>query len=81
MFKKLIKTDAIDIAGRHYGVRFYETRTLRGTNRYCAEIVLGPADRIILDGNSVDGLESKLSNLIAASVYSRMLVGKNTAAA
>ena len=81
MFKKLIKTGTIDIAGHSYEVHFYETRTLRGTSRYCSEIALGPTDRVILDGDSVNGLESKLSNLVAASVYSRMLAAKEDAAA
>ena len=36
-------------------------------------------DRVILDGDSVNGLESKIANLVAASVYSRMLVTKSIA--
>ena len=81
MFKKLIQTGTIDIAGHSYEVCFYETRTVRGTSRYCSEIILGPTDRVILDGDSVNGLESKLSDLVAASVYSRALAAKDGAAA
>ena len=81
MFRKLIKTAHIDIAERKYPIRYYEARTLRGTRRYCSEIILGPGDRVILDGDSVNSLESKIANLVAASVYSRMLVTKAVAAA
>jgi hypothetical protein len=44
-------------------------------------VILGPGDRAILDGDSVNGLESKIVNLVAASVYSRMLVSKSIVAA
>ena len=81
MFRKLIKTADIDIAEQKYPVRYYEAHTLRGTRRYCSEIILGPGDRVILDGDSVTSLESKITNLVAASVYSRMLATRAIAAA
>ena len=79
MFRKLIKTADVDIAEQSYPVRYYEAQTLRGTRRYSSEVILGPGDRVILDGDSVNGLESKIANLVAASVYSRMLVTKSIA--
>ena len=59
MFRKLIKTADVDIAEQSYPVRYYEAQTLRGTRRYSSEVILGPGDRVILDGDSVNGLESK----------------------
>jgi len=80
MLRKLIKTADIDVAERTYNIRFYEARTLRGSRRYTSEIVLGPDDRVILDDDSVNGLESKIATLVAASVYSRMLAARAHAA-
>ena len=57
---------------RHY----YEAKTLRGTRRYSSEVLLGPGDRIILDDDSVNSLESKIARLVPATVYSRMLAAK-----
>ena len=81
MFRKLIKTAGVAIAEQTYPVRYYEAQTLRGTRRYSSEVILGPDDRVILDGDSVNALEAKITNLIAASVYSRMLATKSIAAA
>ena len=81
MLRKLIATAAIDIAGRRYPVRYYETTTSRGTRRYYSEVILGPTDRVIFDDDSMNSLESKLSILVAASVYSRRLATKRVEAA
>ena len=35
---------------------------------------------MILDADSVNGLETKLASLVHASIYSRILVGTGTAA-
>lgn len=81
MFRKLIKTTDIDVAEQTYPVRYYEAKTLNGTRRYSSEVILGPGDRVILDADSVNSLESRIANLVAASVYSRMLATRSTAAA
>ena len=81
MFRKLIKTTDIDVAEQKYPVRYYEAHTLRGTRRYSSEVILGPGDCVILDGDSVSSLESKIANLVAASLYSRMLATRAVAAA
>ena len=73
MYRRLIKTDDIDVAEKTYPVRYYEAQTIHGTTRYSSEGILGPEDRVILNDDSVNGLESKLTCLVAASVYSRML--------
>ena len=73
MLRQLIKTATINIAGQGYPVRYYETTTSHGTRRYCSEVILGPEDRVFLDGDSIGDLESRLSNLVGASVYSRLL--------
>ena len=73
---RLIKTDALDIKGQTYEVRYFETQTLRGTRRYRAELVLGLADRIIMDGSSLIDLESKMARVVPATIYSRLLAAR-----
>jgi hypothetical protein len=80
LFHKLIKTEEIEIEGQTYGVQYFETKTMRGTRRYSSELVLGPADRIIFDGNSLSDLESRVERLVPATIYSRMLVARAVAA-
>ena len=71
--KKLVKTDAIALEGRSYPVRYFETTTVRGTQRYSSELTLGPGDQIIVDGGSLGDLECRVARLIAATLHSRML--------
>jgi len=80
MFRTLVKTDALAIEDQTYAVRYFELRTLRGARRYSAEILLGPGDRIILDDDSVTNLEAKTMRLVPATLYSRVLAGRATAA-
>ena len=70
---KLVKTDEVEIEGQAYSVRYFETPTLRGTLRYSSDVMLGPADRIILDGSSLCEVEWKVVRLVPATIYSRML--------
>ena len=44
------------------------------------ELVIGPADPIILDDSSLNGLESKVARLAPATIYSRLLVARATTA-
>jgi hypothetical protein len=80
MFRKLLKTEEIEVADEHYIVRYYEQRTLRGTRRYSSEVMLGPADRIIMDDDSISSLESRVVRLVPAVIYSRALAAGLTAA-
>ena len=80
MFKTLVKTESLEIEDRMLSIRYFELRTLRGARRYSAEILLGPGDRIILDDDSVTNLEARAARLAPATVYSRMLAGRATAA-
>jgi hypothetical protein len=80
MFRTLVRTDALAIDDQTYSVRYFEVRTLRGTRRYSAEILLGKEDRIILDDDSLPNLEAKAARLVPATVYSRVLAGGATAA-
>ena len=80
MFRTLVKTDSLAIDEHTYSVRYFELRTLRGARRYSFEILLGPGDRIILDDDSVTNLEARTARLVPATVYSRMLAGRATAA-
>jgi len=80
MFRTLVKTDALAIDDQTFSVRYFEVRTLRGARRYSAEFLLGPGDRIILDDDSLTNLEAKTTRLAPATLYSRMLAGKATAA-
>ena len=80
MFRTLVKTAALAIEDHTYPVRYFESRTMHGTRRYSAEILLGPGDRIILDDDSVMNLETKTTRLVPATLYSRSLATKPTAA-
>ncbi len=73
MFRLLIKTDNVVVGSRSYRVRYFEQETERGVRRYAAEILIGPGDRIILDGDSVANLEARTARLVPATVYSRRL--------
>ena len=80
MFRTLVKTDALSVADQTVAVRYFELRTMRGARRYSAEILLAPGDRIILDDDSVTNLEAKAKRLVPATLYSRALAGRATAA-
>ena len=80
MFRTLVKTDALAIDDQTYAVRYFEVRTLRGGRRYSVEVLLGLEDRIILDDDSITNLETKAARLVPATVYSRLLAGRATAA-
>ena len=80
MLRMLVKTESLAINDRTYAVRYFELRTGRGARRYSVEILLGPGDRVILDDDSVMNLETKAQRLVPATLYSRMLAGKATAA-
>jgi len=67
-FTKLVKTEELKIEGQEYLVRYFETETIRGTRRYSFELMLGPTDRIILDGKSLIDLESKVTRLVPATI-------------
>ena len=73
MIRTLLKTAAVAVDDQSYPVRYFEQRTLRGLRRYSAEILLGPADRIILDDDSMPNLEARTTRLVPATLYSRML--------
>jgi hypothetical protein len=80
MFRTLVKTDALAVDQHTVAVRYFELRTLRGARRYSAEILLSPGDRIILDDDSVTNLEARTTRLVPATLYSRLLAGRATAA-
>ena len=80
MFRTLVKTDALAVEDQTVAVRYFELRTLRGARRYSAEILLAPGDRIILDDDSVTNLEARATRLVPATLYSRMLAARPTAA-
>ena len=80
MVRKLVKTEVLEIDDQTFPVHYFELRTQRGTRRYSAEVLLGPGDRIILDDDSVTNLEARTARLVPATLYSRLLAGKATAA-
>jgi hypothetical protein len=81
MFRKPVKTAEIDVDGRRYAVCYFEQKTLRGGFRYSGELYLGGSDRIIIDDDSMPGLESKVARLAPAMIYSRLLAAPRTVAA
>jgi hypothetical protein len=81
MFRTLVKKETLTVDRETVTVQYFEVRTLRGARRYSAEIVVGPADRIILDDDSVTNLEARAARLVPATLYSRRLAAGATAAA
>jgi hypothetical protein len=80
MFRTLIKTTVLAVDDRRVPARYFETTTLRGLRRFSVEVALGPKDRIILDGDSLANLEARTERLVPATIHSRRLAGRATAA-
>jgi hypothetical protein len=80
MLRTFIKTEDVAVEDQTVAVRYFELRTQRGTRRYSAEILIGSTDRIILDDDSVSNLEARTACLVPATLYSRLLASKPTAA-
>jgi hypothetical protein len=81
MARQLIKTTELDIEGRTYTLQFYEVETSRGGRRFSCEVLLGAADRIIVDDDYITSLELKVTRLAPATVYSRLLAARAAVAA
>lgn len=84
MLRKLVKTVRIELddeRGAGIDVRYFEQRTARGGRRYSSEVLLGETDRIILDDDSMTGLESKIDRLVPAVLWSRTLAARTSMAA
>lgn len=80
MSTRLVKTQRLHVDGEVCVVKYHETETLRGARRFTAEIVLRSEDRIILDDDSLEQLESRIRRVVPATVYSRMIASRATAA-
>ena len=80
LFQTLVKTEEIEIEGRAYTIHYFEATTPRGTQRYSSELVLGPGDRIIVDGSSLGDLTWRVARLVPATLYSRALAARAVAA-
>jgi hypothetical protein len=78
MFQTLTKTGAMVVGGHTFSVKYFELRTIGGARRFSAEIVLRPGDPVILDDDSIASLEARLARLVPATLYSRMLAGRDT---
>lgn len=77
--KRLVKTVRVTVGAEVCAVNYYEVRTLRGVRRVTSEIVLPSSERIILDDDSLEGLESRVERVVPAMVYSRRLAGATAA--
>jgi hypothetical protein len=79
VIRQLIKIEALTIGADEFSVQYFELRTSRGVRRYSAEILLGPDDRIIFDGETIFDVQVKAARLGPATRDSHKLV-KQTAA-
>lgn len=79
LVQKLIKTEEIEIEGQIYTVSYFEVTTPRGTRRYSSELVIGPGDRIIVDGSSLADLAWRVARLAPATLFSRALAARAAA--
>ena len=76
MHNTLIKTEKIELDGQAYTVRYFRATTPHGTQRYSSELVLGPGDRIIVDGSSLGDLEWRVPHLMPVTLSSRALAAR-----
>jgi hypothetical protein len=81
MLRNPVKATEIEIDGHCYAVEYFEYETVHGARRFSCEVVLDDADRIILDDDSMTGLESKVACLVPATLYSRLLAARTSVAA
>jgi hypothetical protein len=77
--RKLVKTDRIEIEGCAYTVDYFAATTERGIQRYSSEMVLGPGDRVIVDGSSLGTLEWRVARLMPVTLYSRAVLARAAA--
>jgi len=80
MFRKLLETSELDVDGRMFVVHYFELRTARGARRFSCEVLLEAGDRIILDDDSLTSLQAKIARLAPATIYSRALASRPSAA-
>jgi hypothetical protein len=86
MLRKLVKTVRIELDGVNgpsgpaagFDVRYFEQRTARGGRRFSSELLLDATDRIILDDDTMTGLESKVDRVVPVVVWSRMLAARTS---
>lgn len=81
MFRKLVETGQIEVDGQAYTAHYFELRTAHGGRRYSCEVVLDAKDRVIVDDDSLSGLQLKVSIVVPATVYSRVLAARSSVAA
>jgi hypothetical protein len=79
MTRTLVKIGAMAVDNHTYPVRYFALQTPHGGCRYSAEIIVGPGDRVILDGDSVINLEVRAWHVMPATVYSRTLAKRAAA--
>jgi hypothetical protein len=80
MLRRFLKVEKVTVENRKVNVKYWEQLTQRGTRRYSAEIQISPEDCIILDDDSVSNLEARTACLVPATLYSRLIASKPTAA-
>lgn len=81
MGRTLVAIADVEIDGRTYALQYYVQQTIRGGRRYSCEVQLGVDDRVIVDDDSMMGLESKVMRLAPATVESRLLAARASVAA
>jgi hypothetical protein len=79
--RTLVAIADVEIDGRTYALQYYVQQTIRGGRRYSCEVQLGVDDRVIVDDDSMMGLESKVMRLAPATVESRLLAARASVAA
>jgi hypothetical protein len=80
MFRKLLETGDLEVDGQTFVAHYFELRTARGARRYSCEVALDAGDRIILDDDSLTSLQAKIARLAPATIYSRALAARRSAA-
>ncbi len=81
MFRNLIETSQIEVDGHVYIARYFELKTARGVRRFSCEVELDADDCVIVDDDSLSGLQLRVSIVVPATIYSRLLASRTSVAA
>jgi hypothetical protein len=81
MFRNLVETSQIEVDGHVYVARYFELKTARGVQRFSCEVELNADDCIIVDDDSLLGLQLRVAIVVPATIYCRVLASRRSAAA
>lgn len=74
IFTTFIEANRVSINNNTYLVRYFKHHNGAGVASYSLEVQLRPDDTLVIDAPSLERLRHKLSDILPAALYSRMIV-------